>query len=74
VDMVTVSCHSTYPSPSNMCVTSKTSNASNAPKSWNDMGVTSKTPKTSNSPKGNAVCKRMLFFTSFSFNFSFTRR
>ena len=68
VDMVTISCYKTCPSSSNMCVTSKTSNASNAPKGWNDMRMTS---KTSNATKGNAVCQWMLFFTSVNFTFSF---
>ena len=57
MDMVTIISYKSCPSSSsNMCVTSKTSNASNAPKGWNNMCVTSKTSNATNAPKGNAVC------------------
>lgn len=53
MDVVTISCYKTCSSPSNVCVASKTLNASNASKGWNNMCVTS---KTSNAPKGNTMC------------------
>jgi len=71
VDIATITSHKTCSSPSSskMGVTSKTSNASDAPKGWNGMCVTSNasdapkvwnelclTSKTSNASKGNAVC------------------